>query len=71
MSTEVQNTTSSQHDAKLLVSGWRWFDAKIKFNNGNICDYSSTTNGTIEDAKKQAANVIIGQFADVLHIAFR
>lgn len=26
MSTEVQNTTSSQHDAKLPVSGWQEFD---------------------------------------------
>lgn len=71
MSTEIKNTTSSQHDAKLPVSGWRWFDAVIKFKNGNICNYASTTNGSIEDAKKQSANVVIGQTAEILSIAFR
>ena len=71
MSTNDENSTSVQHDAKLPVSGWRWFDAVIKFKDGNICNYASTTNGTIEDAKKQAANVVIGQTAEILSIAFR
>lgn len=51
--------------------GWQWFDAVIKFKDGNICNYASTTNGSIEDAKKQAANVVIGQTAEILSIAFR
>ena len=67
MSNEVQNPASCQ----TAVSGWRWFDAVIKFKDGNICNYASTTNGTIEDAKKQAANVVIGQTAEILSIAFR
>ena len=53
------------------VSGWRWFDAVIKFKDENVCNYASTTNGSIEDAKKQAANVVIGQTAEILSIAFR
>ena len=67
MSNETQNPASCQTD----VSGWRWFDAVIKFKDGNICNYASTTNGSIEDAKKQAANVVIGQTAEILSIAFR
>ena len=56
---------------KTDVSGWRWFDAVIKFKDENVCNYASTTNGSIEDAKKQAANVVIGQTAEILSIAFR
>ena len=71
----MKNETSINHstatDGKPPVSGWRWFDAVIKFKDGNICNYASTTNGTIEDAKKQAANVVIGQTAEILSIAFR
>ena len=71
MKTETSINHGTQHDAKLPVSGWRWFDAVIKFKNGNICNYASTTNGSIEDAKKQSANVVIGQTAEILSIAFR
>ena len=69
--TKAENLHVSPADGKLPVSGWRWFDAVIKFKNGNVCNYASTTNGTIEDAKKQAANVLIGQTAEILSIAFR
>ena len=71
MSTNDENSTSVQHDAKLPVSGWRWFDAVLKFKNGKVCEYVSCTNGNLEDAKKQAGNAILGEVAEVLSIAFR
>lgn len=70
-STNNQIKHSTSTDGKSVVSEWRWFDATIRFNNGIICEYASTTNGTIEDATEQAANVFIGQVGEVLHIAFR
>ena len=71
MENNLDNTTEPQHDAKLPVSGWRWFDAVLKFKNGKVCEYASCTNGNLEDAKKQAGNAILGEVAEVLSIAFR
>ena len=40
MSTEVQNTTSSQHDAKLPVSGWASFAQGFPDENETVWLYN-------------------------------
>ena len=71
MEHENLNTPQNPPLQQTAVSGWRWFDAVLKFQNGNVCEYSSSTKGNLDDAKKQAENAVLGEVAEVLSIAFR
>lgn len=55
MSTEVQNTTSSQHDAKLPVSGSYLLITKEHYSDGVSSVYEETIKASsIEHAKEEA-----------------